>query len=429
MLRPNRILRFTYLLYFLCIFFIDTAFCGETSNQVAPGIDVLFEGNYDAALRGKRIGLVTHHAAINREGVRTIQLFKEQAAAKGYKLAALFAPEHGIDGKERAEKEYKSSSDEDALPIYSLYGETRRPTEAMLKGIDLLVFDMQDVGCRSYTYLTTLCYLIEEAGKRKIPLMVLDRPNPINGLAVDGPMLEEKWSSFVSYCNVPYCHGMTLGELAVYFQKENKIPGEITVVPARGWKRYMTFTDTGLTWIPTSPNIPEATTPLYYPLTGILGELQIVNIGIGYTLPFRVVAAPWIDGDRFAKALNTQKLPGVHFFSFSLIPFFGRFTSKPCEGVLVKVTNPAVYKPVTTQYVLLGVLKSLYPKHFAEGLKEMQERKEMFSKINGTAKIYDLLEKDPFVIWKLRTLAQEGRDAFMQIRKRYLLPEYGDGKR
>lgn len=423
MLRPYQIL-----CYLFCCIFLHAAFCDETLSQVAPGIDVLFEGKYDTRLRGKRIGLVTHYAAINRSGVRTIEMMKEQAAPKGYKLVALFAPEHGIDGKEHAEKDY-GSNEQEAMPIYSLYGETRRPTEAMLKGIDLLIFDMQDVGCRSYTYLTTLCYLIEEAGKRKIPLMVLDRPNPINGLVVDGPMLEPKWSSFVSYCNVPYCHGMTLGELAVYFQKENKIPCEITVVPARGWKRNMTFTDTGLTWIPTSPNIPEATTPLYYPLTGILGELQITNIGIGYTLPFRVVAAPWIDGERFAKALNAQMLPGVHFFSFSLIPFFGKFTGKPCEGVLVKVTDPLIYKPVTTQYALLGILKSLYTKPFEEGLKQMQERKEMFSKINGTAKIYELLENDGFVIWKLRTLAQDGRDSFMQTRKRYLMPEYGDGKR
>lgn len=394
-------------------------------SDVFPGIDVLFEGDYDTLLRGKRIGLVTHYAAINREGVRTVEVFKTQAAKKGYTLTALFAPEHGIDGKEHAEKSHKDGVDADTLPIYSLYGKTRRPTDAMLRDIDLLVFDMQDVGCRSYTYLSTLCYLIEEAGKRKLPLVVLDRPNPINGIVVDGPLLEDAWRSFVGYCNVPYCHGMTLGELAQFFQKEQKISCSLTVIPMRGWKRSMTFDDTGLTWIPTSPNIPESTTPLYYPVTGILGELQIVNIGIGYTLPFRVVAAPWIDGNQFAAMLNAQKLPGVQFFSFSLIPFFGRFTHKPCEGILVKVTDPKRYLPVTTQYTLLGILKSLYAKPFSDGLKEMQERKEMFNKINGTARVYALLEQEGFVTWKLRAIDQEAREAFMKVRKRYLISQYG----
>jgi uncharacterized protein YbbC (DUF1343 family) len=237
-------------------------------------------------------------------------------------------------------------------------------------------------------------------------------------------MLEETWRSFVGYAPVPYCHGMTLGELAVFFQKEQQIPCDLTVVPMRGWKRSMAFQDTGLTWIPTSPNIPESTTPLYYPVTGILGELQIVNIGIGYTLPFRVVAAPWIDGEHFATALNAQKLPGVQFFSFSLIPFFGSFTQKPCEGVLVQVTDPLRYRPITTQYTLLGLLKSLYPKPFADGLKEMQGRKKMFCMVNGTERVYTLLEQEGFVTWKLRTIDQEAREAFMQVRKRYLLPEY-----
>lgn len=393
--------------------------------EVYLGLDTLFEGKYDGLLKNKRIGLITHYAAINRHGVRAIEVFKKHSECKGYTLVALFAPEHGIASKVHAEKQCEEEGVLDGLPVYSLYGTTRRPTDASLKGIDLLVFDMQDVGCRSYTYLTTLCYMIEEAGKRGIPLVVLDRPNPINGLVVDGPLLEDAWRSFVGYCNVPYCHGMTLGELALFFQKEQNISCQLTVVPMRGWKRSMSFQDTGLNWIPTSPNIPEATTPLYYPITGILGELQIANIGIGYTLPFRVVAAPWINGERFAAALNAQKLPGVHFFAFSLIPFFGRFAQKPCEGILVKVTDPKTYLPVTTQYTLLGLLKSLYPKFLAESLKETKHRKEMFCRINGTAKIYDLLEEEGFVTWKLRAVDQKERQAFMKKRQGYLLAEYG----
>ena len=204
---------------------------------------------------------------------------------KGVFLKALFSPEHGLTGLAYSWEKVKDHK-EDGIPVYSLHGETRRPTAAMLKDLDVLIYDIQDIGVRPYTYISTLFYSMEEAAKRHMQFVVLDRPNPINGHMIDGPMLEEQWRSYIGYINIPYCHGMTIGELAEYFNAEYKIGCNLKVVAMEGWSRDMTFKDTGLHWVPTSPHIPEAETPLFFATTGLIGELNIVNIGIGYTLPF-----------------------------------------------------------------------------------------------------------------------------------------------
>ena len=214
----------------------------------------------------------------------------------------------------------------------------------MLKDVDILIYDIQDIGSRSYTYITTLFYVMEEAAKAQIPLIVLDRPNPINGLLVEGPMLNERWRSFIGYVNVPYCHGMTVGELALFFNAEYQIGCKLEVIQMQGWKRWMHFEDTGLAWVPTSPHIPEADTPLFYASTGIIGELGIVSIGIGYSLPFKVVGAPWIRAQEFATAMNAQRLPGVHFMPYHFKPFYGLYKEKQCQGVLIRITDPHVFK-------------------------------------------------------------------------------------
>jgi len=265
---------------------------------------------------------------------------------------------------------------------------------------------------------------MEEAAKRSIPVIVLDRPNPINGLTIDGPMMEEKWRSFVGYINVPYCHGMTIGELAYFFNAEYKVGCKLTVIPMKGWKRSMSFADTGLTWMPTSPHIPEAETAFYYPTTGLLGELQMVSTGIGYTLPFKVIGAPWIDASLFAAKLNEQKYPGVYFLPFHYRPFFGRFELQNCQGVLIVVTDPKIYLPVTTQYLLIGILKSLYPQQFAKALKDSASRQEMFNKVNGTAEVYRIIKEEKYAAWQLRELHQSERIAFRLKRQKYLISTY-----
>lgn len=404
---------------FFVIFFIFLS-----ASKVEVGADRLFSPEYVSLIKGKKIGLVTNHTARNGQMVSTIDLIKQKGPLLKASLTKLYAPEHGLDGKAYASESINEAIDADGIPIHSLHGTTRRPTDLMLKEIDILVYDIQDLGCRSYTFSTTLLYLMEEAAKRKIPVVVLDRPNPLNGWVVDGPMLDDKLRSFVGYINVPYCHGMTIGELALYFNGEYKIGCDLTVVPMRGWHREMSFADTGLAWIPTSPNIPESSTAMYYPMTGILGELPIVNIGIGYTLPFKLIGAPWIKGKEFAKALNAQKFPGVQFFPFYYRPFYGRYAQKDCEGVLISVTNALTYKPVATQYLIIGMLKSMFPKEFNEGMKNSSGRKEMFNKVNGTPEVWKLMEAKGPIVWKLKEIAERGRTNFLEKRKKYLIPSY-----
>ncbi len=409
-----------FFLFFL--FLLSTALASEP--KVSLGVENLLNTNKISLLLGKRVGLVTNHTGVDGKLRPTVSCLKEKAKEGGYQVTAFFAPEHGLTGAHHNSEKVEHAKDKDGIPIFSLHGSATRPTPDMLKEVDIILYDIQDIGCRSYTYATTLFYVMEEAAKHHIPVVVLDRPNPMGGLLIDGPMLEEKWRSMVGYINVPYCHGMTIGELALFFNGEYKIGCELHVIPMKGWHREMLYKDTGLTWIPTSPQLPENDTPFFYPTTGILGELQILNIGIGYTLPFKIVGAPWIDAEKFADSLNKQKFPGVHFQPFYYKPFFGRFAQKDCQGVLIVLEDPKVYKPVSTQFLILGMLKSLYPEQFQVALKEVKHRKEMFHKVNGTEKVYNTLVDEPFAVWPLRRLHEEERKQFYHTRKKYLLKEY-----
>ena len=388
--------------------------------RVELGVDCLFrEEGFQSLLKGRCVGLVTNQTGVDGNLTSTIALFRE---SKLFTLKALYAPEHGIDGKGYAGEKVGNSKGPGDVPIYSLHGKTRRPTEEMLSGIDVLVFDIQDVGVRAYTYLTTLCYVMEEAAKRKIGVVVLDRPNPLGGSVVDGPMLQEKWRSYIGYLNVPYCHGMTVGELARFFNAEYKIGCRLRVVPMKGWKRSMTFKETGLNWVPTSPQVPEADTPFYMASTGILGELGIVSIGIGYTLPFKVVGAPWIEAEQFAAKLTEQKLPGVKFVPFHFRPFYGVYKGKDCEGVRLVITDAAIYRPLSAQYLLIGVLKSLYPTEVSKRFKSLkEEKKDLFCKANGNDKMWRWLFKEKYIAWKFIGFQKKEREDFLERRKKYLL--------
>lgn len=411
--------------YYICLpLFLSFTFLSATAPKVTVGIDSLFSKEYEFLLAYKKIGLITNQTAVNQNFETTVDLIKRNAKKYKYTLTALFAPEHGINGANHASEYILDQKDNDDIPIYSLHGKTRRPDKEMLKNIDLLLYDIQDIGSRSYTYIATLFYAMEEAAKNNIQVVVLDRPNPINGIVIDGPMLSENLRSIVGYINVPYCHGMTIAELAEFFNAEYKIGCRLTIVKMKGWNRQMSFMDTGLAWIPTSPNIPEATTPFFYPITGLLGELQIVNIGIGYTLPFKVIGAPWINAKEFAQKLNDQKFPGVYFEPFYYKPFYGRFKNEACEGCLIVVKDPLIYKPVSTQYLIIGILKGLYPEKFNEGIIASKDRKEMFHKVNGSKEIYKMITEENNIVWKLRSFQEKERNDFSLLRKKYLIPEY-----
>jgi uncharacterized protein YbbC (DUF1343 family) len=402
--------RWIALLFLLC-------FSPLFSERVLPGVEVFFKEKQYKEWKDKKIALITNHTGVDGELRSTIHLFIEQESE--YKVAALFSPEHGLFGQHYAWESVDHQKWRD-IPVYSLHGETRRPKPEMLQGIDIVVYDIQCTGVRAYTYPTTLFYMMEAAAKAGIEVIVLDRPNPINGVMVDGPMLEEKWRSFIGYINVPYCHGMTIGELATFFNAEYKVGCKLRVVPMKNWERKMSFSDTGLTWIPPSPNVPEPDTPLYCPLTGLMGELKISNIGIGFTLPFKVVGAPWIKANEFADKLNSQKLPGIYFQPFHYKPFWGLYKGIDCQGVLLRITDPKIYRPLSVQYMILGLLKSLYPKEFMQRFN-MDGTKDLFCKANGNETVFQILSEEKYPAWKLIDFQKNEREAFLEIRKKYLI--------
>lgn len=407
-----------------CILFLLVPLTLASAIQV--GADALLEGNNFSLLKGKRIGAITNQSAMNSHLQTTFEMLKERQKEEGYTLSCIFAPEHGYYGSAYAYETIKDQKLGD-IPLYGLFGERRRPTPEMLASVDLLIYDVQDIGSRSYTFISTLFYCMEEAAKAKIPLIVLDRPNPMGGLVVDGPLVEDHWRSFLGYVKIPYCHGMTIGELARFFNEEYKIGCALTVIPMKGWKRGMCFSETGLPWVPTSPQIPEPDTPFFYPTTGLIGHCSMLNIGIGYTLPFKLVGAPWIAADKLADMLNGQKLPGVFFQPYYYRPFFGKFKLENCQGVRIVITDHNRFLPVTTQFTIMGVIKNLYPKQFQEAITQMQinaNSKDVFNKLNGGETVLKIITQEKFIIWKLRDLCTDARVSFLPVRSKYLYASY-----
>lgn len=307
---------------------------GQAHAQVRPGVDVLLTDSLHL-VRGRRVGLVTNHTGRGADGTPTIDLLADHPEID---LVALYSPEHGIRGEEDEGAHIDSSVDEDTgLPIHSLYGETRRPTPEMLDGVDVLLFDMQDIGARYYTYVSTMAYVMESAGAHGIPVVILDRPNPIRGDAVQGNVLEPEYSTFVGLYPVPMRHGMTPGELARMYLGEFGIEAEVHVVPVAGWNRSMTYDDTALPWVPPSPNMPSLESALAYPGT-CLFEGTPLSVGRGTSQAFQWVGAPWLDGEALAAALNGYGIEGVRFEAATFTPRSpsdGKFAETEVHGVLL----------------------------------------------------------------------------------------------
>ena len=326
--------------------------------RVQTGLDVL-ETEKFAPLRDKHIGLITNHTGFDALGRSNIDLL---AQASGLKLAALFSPEHGLAG--RANESVASSKDPTTgLSIYSLYGDTRRPTDEMLEGVDALVFDIQDAGVRFYTYTVTMAYCMEEAAKRKIPFFVLDRPNPLGGEIVEGPMLDPDKTSFVAYFPIPVRYGLTIGELAQFFNSENHIGADLHVIPMRNWHRNYFFESTGIKWVPPSPALRTTKGSILYPGIEIL-QASGVSVGRGTQTPFEEFGAPWIDGQAVAAALDERHLPGLRFESKSFIPIGGPHSGERCSGVSVRVTDRFVVRSMRLGLEIAEILQRLYPKDF-----------------------------------------------------------------
>ena len=362
--------------------------------RVKTGLEVLVERDFDL-LRGKRVGLITNATGVDHNLVSIVDIFHQ---AEQVNLVALFGPEHGVRGDHDAGAYVESYVDErTGIPVYSLYGPTRKPTSGMLDGIDVLVYDIQDIGVRSYTYISTMGLTMEAAAAKGIEYVVLDRPNPLGGNRVEGNLAEEGYFSFVSQYAIPYVHGLTVAELAVMLNGEGMLEGgesmELAVVPMENWHRSMTFEDTGLHWVPTSPHIPHARSPIFYVATGIFGELQILSEGVGYTLPFEIFGAEWIDADKLAANLNARGFPGVIFRPVSWRPFYGRDQGKRLQGVQIHVTDYSQLNLTALGYHFLEAHHELYPdKNPFEMAATARIR--MFDRVAGTSQVRRLFMKN-----------------------------------
>ena len=327
---------------------------------VKTGIEVLKAQRFEL-LEGKRVGLITNPTGVD-DGLRsTVDILNE---APNVELVALFGPEHGVRGDAHAGDHVGNQTDPvTGLPVYSLYGKTRKPTPEMLRGIDVLVYDIQDIGCRSFTYISTMGEAMAAAAENGIEFVVLDRPNPLGGRKVEGPVVQDGFFSFVSQYRIPYVYGLTCGELAMLLNGEGMIgkPCNLHVVAMEGWKRDMVYEDTGLQWIPSSPHIPQAETAFFYPASGIVGDFGYLSIGVGYTIPFQMFAAEWIDAEQFADSLNALKLPGVIFRPIHVKPFYSVGQGKQLHGVQVHLTKYPDAPLTDIQFYVMQEIARLYP--------------------------------------------------------------------
>ena len=340
-----------------------------SSHPVKTGIEVLRDRGFEG-LVGKRVGLVTNPSGVDRDLRSTIDILYN---APGVDLVALYGPEHGVRGDVYAGGKVSDSRDAlTGLPVYSLYGPTRKPTPEMLRGIDVMVYDIQDTGARSYTFISTMGLVMEACGELGIEVMVLDRPNPLGGLKVEGSVVEPGFFSFVSQYRIPYIYGLTPGELALLINAEGLNRGQtgkqeparcsLTVIPMEGWRRDMLYQDTGLPWVLPSPNIPYQTSPVYYCAAGICGELYgFLNIGIGYTLPFQVFAEEWIDAHRLKTELDSYDIPGVEFRTIYFKPLSGRTAGKLVQGVQYFFTDYEAAPVTLVQFYVMQAVAALYP--------------------------------------------------------------------
>jgi uncharacterized protein YbbC (DUF1343 family) len=388
-------------------------------SKVKTGIEVLRDRNFDI-LKGKRVGLVTNPTGVDSKLKSTIDILFE---AKEVNLTALYGPEHGVRGNYSA-GDFVDFYVDDAtkLPVYSLYGKTRKPNAEMLKDVDVLVFDIQDIGSRSYTYISTMGLVMEAAAEYNKEVVILDRPNPLGGNRIEGNLVEDGYYSFVSQFAIPYVHGLTVGELAMLLNEEglleNKSKCKLQVVPMEGWTRDMYFEQTSLPWVLTSPHIPHKYSPFYYAISGILGELRgVLSIGVGYTIPFQTFATEWINGEELASKMNSYNLQGVIFRPITYKPYYGFGKDKMLHGVEVYITDYTNINLIPIQFYFAQAVNELYGRNI---ISENEGRFDMFDKVLGTSKIRELFIQNLKVDDILPYLNKDIEN-FRKVSKKYYL--------
>lgn len=333
-----------------------------SAADFALGVDVFLKG-YTHVVKGQRVGLLTNQTGKNAQGVATIDLLYEHPQVD---LRALFSPEHGIRGKVAAGIHIKSDVDENTgLPIHSLYGgDSKRPPKVAIDDLDVIVYDIQDVGSRAYTYIWSLAEAMAAMGEQHKTVIVLDRPSPITAVNIDGPVTEPGFKSFLGLYPIPRVYGATVGEIARYFNTEHDLGCKLIVIPMAGYRRNMTWEETGLKWIGPSPNIPSVESAICFGATGTIGETGCMNIGIGTRYPFQIVGAPWMDADKSAAILNGKKLPGVVFQPTSFTMPTGPFKGQVTKAVFLRISDVSTFLPPTTELVMMDHLQRYYPDHF-----------------------------------------------------------------
>ena len=373
---------------FLSILLIFTA--SVSAAKVQTGIEVLRADGFKL-LEGKRVGLTTTPTGVDSNLKSTIDILWE---AENVNLVALYGPEHGVRGNVHAGDVVDNEVDKKTgLKMYSLYGKTKKPNKEMMDEIDVMVYDIQDNGCRSYTYISTMGMLMEACIEHGKELIVLDRPNPLGGEKIEGCLVEDGYISFVSQFKIPYLYGQTPGELALYLNAtdyENKC--KLTVVEMKGWERDMTWDETGLEWIVASPHVPHGQSAVFYPVTGIFGEFGYISIGVGYTLPFEVMGAPWISADTLAEAMNALELPGLEFRPIYYKPYYSTFQGELCQGVQIHILDYEKARLSEVQFLVVQELMHLWPEKDWFQLCN-QKRFGMFDKVCGTNKIREMFGK------------------------------------
>lgn len=401
--------------------FIEKESSKLSSVKVLNGIDVLAKMDF-SVLKGKRVGLITNQTGVNSQLKSTLDILYE---APNVNLVALFGPEHGVRGNVEAGESINSYTDVYTnLPVYSLYGKNRKPTKDMLNNVDVLVYDIQDIGVRSYTFISSMGLAMEAASENGIEFVVLDRPNPLGGIKVEGNIVETEFISFIGQFPIPYVYGLTCGELAKLLVGENFLSVntnfKLTVIPMENWEREMVWEDTNLDWIPTSPHIPNSLSAYYYPMTGILGELRnAISIGVGYTLPFQIVGAEWIDSKILSDTLNALKLPGLFFTPITFKPYYSFGKNKTLNGVQIFITGYNLADLVKTQFYVLHTLKELYPNKNLFNLSSKSEVR-MFNKAIGTDQIMNFYNQNS----SLKDLVQfldKDKANFKKLSKKYYL--------
>ena len=416
-------------LFFICAALTALLSCSTTAVAVEPvvktGIEVLRDREFEG-LKGKRVGLVTNPSGVDRYLNSTVDILYN---APGVELVALYGPEHGVRGDVYAGGHVTDTRDEaTGLPVYSIYGSTRKPTPEMLEGIDVMVYDIQDVGVRSYTFISTLGLVMEACAEKDIEVMVLDRPNPLGGNKIEGCYVESGFFSFVSQYEIPYVYGLTVGELAVMIneegmnrgQKGNQAPAhcKLTVIPMEGWTRDMLYEDTALPWVLPSPNIPFKETPMYYAAAGVCGELYgFMNIGIGYTLPFQVFGATWLDPEILKSRLESYSLPGVSFRTIYFKPFSGSQKGQLVKGLQYFFTDYESARITETQFYVMQAVAELYPDKKAF---EIISGYGLFDKVCGTDYVRTEFQKR-YDFTDIKDYWRKDEEAFRELSQRYYI--------